>query len=67
MDAVMMFKILVLQALHGLSDAQAEFQILDHRTFGRFLGLDDDDRVPDGEPRSAPWFERRGERDLAVP
>jgi IS5 family transposase len=47
MDAVMMFKVLVLQALYGLSDAQAEFQIMDRRTFGRFLGLDDGDRVPD--------------------
>jgi hypothetical protein len=27
MDAVMMFKVLVLQTLYGLSDAQAEFQI----------------------------------------
>lgn len=33
--AVMMFKILVLQALYGLSDEQAEFQIMDRRTFGR--------------------------------
>lgn len=47
LDAVMMFKVLVLQALYGLSDAQAEFQIMDRRTFGRFLGLDDGDNVPD--------------------
>ena len=40
-DPVMMFKVLVLQALYGLSDAQAEFQILDRRSFGRFLGIDD--------------------------
>jgi len=47
-DPVMMFKILVLQALYGLSDEQAEFQIMDRRTFGRFLGLvDAGDRVPD--------------------
>lgn len=46
-DAVLMFKVLVLQALYGLSDAQAEFQILDRRSFGRFLGIDDGDRVPD--------------------
>jgi hypothetical protein len=49
-----LFKVLVLQALYNLSDAQAEFQILDRRSFGRFLGIDDGDRVPDGEPRSAP-------------
>jgi len=47
LDAVMMFKVLVLQALYGLSDAQAEYQIMDRRTFGRFLGLDDGDAVPD--------------------
>ena len=47
MDAVLMFKVLVIQALYGLSDAQAEFQILDRRSFGRFLGLDDGDTVPD--------------------
>ncbi|WP_425476052.1 transposase [Mesorhizobium yinganensis] len=45
-----MFKILVLQALYSLSDDQAEFQIMDRRTFGRFLGLlDAGDRVPDAE------------------
>lgn len=39
MDAVMMFKTLILQTLYGLSDAQTEFQILDRRSFGRlFLG-----------------------------
>lgn len=47
MDAVLMFKALVLQTLYGLSDAQAEFQILDRRTFGRFLSLDDGDGAPD--------------------
>lgn len=47
MDAVMMFKTLILQTLYGLSDAQAEFQILDRRSFGRFLGLDDGDNTPD--------------------
>lgn len=46
-DVVMMFKVLVLQALYGLSDPQAEYQILDRRSFGRFLGLDDGDDVPD--------------------
>lgn len=48
-DAVLMFKILVLQVLYGLSDDQVEFQILDRRSFGRFLGLDDGDRVPDAQ------------------
>jgi IS5 family transposase len=45
-----MFKIMVLQALYSLSDDQAEFQIMDRRTFGRFLGLlDAGDRVPDAK------------------
>ncbi|CAM5212695.1 Transposase, IS5 family OS=Bosea thiooxidans OX=53254 GN=SAMN05660750_03421 PE=3 SV=1 [Bosea thiooxidans] len=49
-DPVLMFKILVLQALYSLSDDQAEFQIMDRRTFGRFLGLlDAGDRVPDAK------------------
>ncbi|MEJ2408584.1 MAG: transposase, partial [Novosphingobium sp.] len=47
LDAVMMFKTLILQVLYGLSDAQAEFQILDRRSFGPFLGLDDGDNTPD--------------------
>jgi len=50
MDAVIMFKILLLQALYGLSDAQAEFQILDRPSFSRFLGIDDSDRVLDETP-----------------
>ena len=35
-DPVLMFKVLVLQVLYGLSDDQTEFQILDRRSFGRF-------------------------------
>lgn len=47
MDAVMMFKVLVLQALYGLADEQAEFQLRDRLSFMRFLGLDLHGRVPD--------------------
>ena len=32
-DAVLMFKVLVLQALHNLSDEQTEYQILDRMSF----------------------------------
>jgi IS5 family transposase len=46
-DPVLMFKVLVLQKYHGLSDAQAEFQILDRFSFQRFLGLGVGDQVPD--------------------
>jgi transposase, IS5 family len=44
-----MFKVLVLQALYGLSDDQAEFQIQDRLSFMRFLGLDLAERVPDAK------------------
>ncbi|CCD02809.1 transposase-like protein DUF772 [Azospirillum brasilense] len=47
LDAVMMFKILVLQALYGLSDEQAEYQVRDRLSFMRFLGLGLSDRVSD--------------------
>lgn len=46
-DLVLMFKILILQQLYNLSDAQAQFQILDRRSFARFLDLLDCDAVPD--------------------
>lgn len=47
MDAVMMFKVLVLQSLYGLADEQTEFQIRDRLSFMRFLRLDLHGRVPD--------------------
>ena len=46
-DPVLMFKILILQALYGLSDEQAEFQVRDRLSFMRFLGLGPGDPVPD--------------------
>ncbi len=48
-DAVLMFKILVLQALYNLSDDQAEFMIQDRLSFMRFLGLGLNDRIPDAK------------------
>src|ERR1017187_2767001 len=42
-----LFKILGLQSLYGLSDEQAQFQILDRRSFQHFLGLTEADPVPD--------------------
>jgi hypothetical protein len=38
-DYVMMFKILILQRLYNISDAQVEYQIKDRLSFMRFLGL----------------------------
>jgi hypothetical protein len=48
-DAVLMFKILVLQALYNLSDDQTEYQIRDRLSFMRCLGLDLDQRIPDAK------------------
>lgn len=48
-DDVLMFKVLVLQALYNLSDDQTEYQIRDRLSFMRFLGLDMDGRVPDAK------------------
>ena len=46
-DAILMFKILVLQALYNLADEQIEYQIRDRLSFMRFLGLGLEDPVPD--------------------
>ena len=48
-DPVLMFKILVLQALYNLSDDQAEFMIQDRLSFMRFLGLGLSEKVPDAK------------------
>lgn len=46
-DVVLMFKLLVIQHLYGLSDEQVEYQVRDRFTFARFAGLASSDRVPD--------------------
>lgn len=46
-DAVMMFKLLILQRCYNLSDEQLEFQINDRCSFQRFLGLGMGSAVPD--------------------
>ena len=46
-DAVLIFKVLVLQRLYNLSDEQTEFQTRDRLSFHRFLGLGLGDVVPD--------------------
>ena len=48
-DAVMMFKILVIQAQNNLSDDRTEFLINDRLSFMRFLGLSLGERVPDAK------------------
>ena len=46
-DLVFMFKVLILQARHSLSDELTEFLIRDRLSFMRFLGLSFADPVPD--------------------
>jgi IS5 family transposase len=46
-DAVLMFKVLVLQALYNLSDEATEYAILDRQSFMGFLDLELHDAVPD--------------------
>lgn len=46
-DPVFMFKVLLLQSLNNLSDAQTEFMIRDRLTFLDFLDLTSGDPVPD--------------------
>ena len=46
-DALAMFRMLVLQALYNLSDEETEFQINDRMTFIRFVGKGLEGRIPD--------------------
>jgi hypothetical protein len=48
-DAVLMFRILVLQALYSLSDEQAEFQLRDRLSFVHFAGFGLHQAVPDAK------------------
>ena len=46
-DPVSMFKVLILQAQHNLSDARMEFMIRDQLSWMRFLGFDLEAPTPD--------------------
>ena len=48
-DPVFMFRVLFLQRLYGLSDAQIEYHIKDRTSFQDFLGIQSVDDVPDGK------------------
>lgn len=48
-DRVMMFKVLVIRKLYGLSHDQTEFQVLDRFSFRDFLGLEIQHKVPDAK------------------
>lgn len=62
-DAVLMFKILVLQHFYNLSDDQTEFQIRDRYSFCRFLGLNPEGKVPDAKTI---WFFRERLKKLEL-
>jgi hypothetical protein len=74
-DAVLMFKILVLQARYDLPDEQSEYQILDRLSFMKFLRLERHFGVPDtpaiwlfrDTPISARRIARRGPRRSLKP
>lgn len=60
-DPVLMFKVLVLQKFHGLSDDATEEQIFDRTSFKNFLGLRIGDGIPDAKTL---WdFKQRIEAD----
>lgn len=43
----LMVRVLILQQLHGLSDEQMEYQLLDRLSFQRFVGLRHSSQIPD--------------------
>lgn len=49
LDAIVMFKVLILQSLYNLSDDNAEYMIRDRLSFMRFLGLGLEGNVPDAK------------------
>lgn len=48
-DAVVLFKMLVIQSLYNLSDDQTEYQVNDRLSFNRFVGLDMGRFAPDAK------------------
>jgi len=62
-DVVLMFKILVLQQLHNLSDDRIEYQIRDRLSFMRFLGLQLEHKVPDA---NTVWLFREKMKELSL-
>lgn len=56
-DSVLMFKCLILQQLHNISDEELEYQINDRLSWMQFLGLGLEDAVPD---RTSFWLFKQG-------
>ncbi len=63
MDRVVMFKMLILQNLYGLSDEALEYQVSDRLTFMRFLKIDLAGTVPDAK---TVWLFRERLREAKV-
>jgi IS5 family transposase len=47
-DAIVLFRMLILQSLYNLSDEQVEYQVRDRLSFTRFLVSGIEDCIPDG-------------------
>ena len=47
-DAIVLFRMLILQSLYNLSDEEVEYQVRDRLSFTRFLTSGIEDRIPDG-------------------
>jgi IS5 family transposase len=62
-DCVLMFKMLVLQQLHNLADEKVEYLVRDRLSFMRFLGLQLEQRVPDG---NSVWLFRERLKKLGL-
>ncbi|NWG70399.1 MAG: IS5 family transposase [Parvularculaceae bacterium] len=62
-DPVMMFKVLILQALNDLSDERAEFLITDRLSYMRFLGRALGEKAPD---RNTIWTFREALKKAGV-
>ncbi|WP_045760704.1 IS5/IS1182 family transposase [Xanthomonas albilineans] len=58
-----MVRVLLLQRLCNLSDESLEYQLLDRRSFVRFVGLDDSGKVPDAKTIWV-WCERLKDKDV---
>ena len=71
-DHVLMFKVLILQAMHSLSDERCEYLIKDRLSFMRFLGISVADVVPDARwtikyTKAKPKEDGVPQVDLAIP
>ena len=62
-DAVLMFKIVMLQQWYNLADGNTEYQINDRLSFQRFLGIECGEKVPD---RNTIWDFKQALADTQV-